>query len=247
MTHERIIAYLLEELSEREAEQFEEECLALPEWPSDDLESAEHDLIEAYIHNELSPDRHRRFEDKYLITAARKDDVLLARSFARVVESADPPKVTWIDRFCEFCRDQRVRPKFATAAIILFLGVGLLLWSIAPPTFANLELTIISEDRSQDASTAQIEKVTLPLGKDALRISLILPEPTPEGATYSVQWETAKGPLKTLAIESQDDKSIKVVIPAEDLVPARYALKLLRKNRDGTEQRVNGSYFFDVE
>ena len=82
---------------------------------------------------------------------------------------------------------------------------------------------------------------------DALRVSLTLPEPTPEGAAFTVQWENTKHPLKTLAIESQDANSIKVVIPADELVPGRYVLKLLRKDQDGTEQRVNGSYFFDVE
>ena len=98
MTDERAAAYLLEELTEREAEQFEEQCFAQPEWPTIDLDAVEDDLIEAYVCNELSPDRQQRFEKYYLTTGAREERVLLARSFLRVVCSADPPKPSWMDR-----------------------------------------------------------------------------------------------------------------------------------------------------
>lgn len=250
MTDERITAYLLHELPEGETEQFEEHCFAQPEWPADDLESAEDDLIEAYVRKELSPERQQRFEKYYLTTTAREDRVLLARSFMRVVCSADPPKPTWLDRCRDLWSSQPLKLKYAPAAIVLIFGVVLLIWTIkpqsTPQTFANLNLTIALETRSQNDSTAR-QKIKLPLGAEALRVSLTLPEPSPKGATYSVQWENTKGPLKSLAIESQDANSIKVVIPADELVPGRYVLKLLRKDQDGTEQRVNGSYFFDVE
>jgi len=250
MTDERITAYLLRELSEREAEQFEEQCFAQPEWPASDLESAEDDLIEAYVRKKLSRARRRRFEKYYLTTTAREDRVVLARSFLRVVCPGEPPKPAWIDRFRDFWDAEPVTVKYASVAVVLLLGVVLLLWSIIPhsrpKTFANLNLTTTSENRSKGASNAP-QKLTLPLGADALRVSLKLSEPAPQGAAYSVQWEDSKGPLKTLAIESEDTNFIKVVIPADDLVPGRYALKLLRKNPDGTEARVSGSYFFDVE
>ena len=71
MTDERTTAYLLDELPQHEAEQFEEQCFSQPEWPEVELESAEEDLIQAYIKNELSPERRRRFEENYLTTAAR--------------------------------------------------------------------------------------------------------------------------------------------------------------------------------
>jgi hypothetical protein len=247
MTDERITAYLLQELPEGEAEQFEGQCFAQPEWPSGELESAEDDLIEAYVRNELSPERQQRFEKYYLTTTAREDRVLLARSFVRVVCSADPPKSTWFDRCRELWNTQPLKLKYASGAMVLILAVVVLIWSITPhstpKTFANLNLTIATERRSEGASNAP-QKIKLPLGADALRVTLTLPEPTPQGATYSVQWENSKGPLKTLEIESQNFESITVVIPADELVPGRYALKLLRKNPD---ERVNGSYFFEVE
>lgn len=250
MNDERTTAYLLQELSEREAEQFEEQCFAQAEWPAGELESAEDDLIEAYVRKELSPARRRRFEKYYLTTAAREDRVLLARSFLRVVCSAEPPKPTWIDRFRDLWNSHPLVLRYGSVAMVLILSVALLIWSIiprsAPQTFANLNLTIALENRSHGPSSAP-QKVKLPLGADALRLSLTLPEPAPAGAVYSVEWENAKGPLKTLAIESQDANSIRVVIPADELVPGRYALKLVRKNPGRPEERINGSYFFDVE
>jgi hypothetical protein len=108
-------------------------------------------------------------------------------------------------------------------------------------------LTIASDNRTLNNSTAPTPKLTLPLGADALRVSLKRPEPAPEGSTYSVQLENVKGPLKTFEVESQDADYIKVVIPADYLTPGQYALKLMRINKDGTKQRIDGSYFFDVE
>jgi hypothetical protein len=251
MTDERTVAYLLQELSEEEAEQFEKQCFSESEWPGIDLESAEQDLIEAYVRNELSPDRHQRFEKYYLTTTAREERVLLARSFLRVVCSPDPPKVTWMQWLRSSLNFQTLVPKFATVASILILGVALLLWwpsrPFTPQTFKDLNLAYVSPERTTRSSTAPTPKLTLPLDADALRISLTLPEPTPEGATYSVRWENVKGPLGTLQTEESKAKSLTVVIPADDLIPGQYTLKLLRKNPDGTEQPVDGGYFFDVE
>src|SRR5687768_18290575 len=63
MTDDRTTAYLLDELPQDEAEQFEEQCFSQPEWPEVELEAAEEDLIQAYVKNELSPDRQRRSEE----------------------------------------------------------------------------------------------------------------------------------------------------------------------------------------
>lgn len=254
MTDERTTAYLLEELTEQEAEEFEEQLFAEQEWPAAELEAAEADLIDGYIRNELTPERQQRFAEKYLTTAARKERLLLAKSFLRVVCSVEPPplaKEKWTDWFAGIWKG--ATPRFATpqfaAIALLVLGVtfALVWFSLrprAPQSFAYLNLSIATETRSESAAPP---KVTLPLGKDALRISLTLPAPAPTGAGYRVQWESVRGPLGDLKIETQDEKSVSVVIPAAKLSPGQYALKLFRKNPDGSEQRVNGSYFFTVE
>jgi len=84
MTDERITAYLLQELTEEEAERFEEQCFALDEWPSQ-LESAEQELIDAYLHDGLGKDQRLRFEKNYLTT-----DVRNAMSTGRYLRSSKP-------------------------------------------------------------------------------------------------------------------------------------------------------------
>lgn len=250
MIEERTTAYLLNELPETEAEQFEEQCFSQPEWPEVELDSAEADLIIAYIKNELSPERRRRFEDNYLTTEARKERLLLARSFLRVVCPENRSKLPWTRRLSGSLKSLPFAPRLAVpkfASVILILGlIATLLWFAfsprRPQTFATLNLAISAETR---AASSQPQKVSLPLEKDALRISLTLPES--QDAKYRVQWEDVKGPLQTLEIEKQDANSVSVVIPADKLTPGQYALKLFRKNADGTEERVPGSYFFIVQ
>lgn len=251
MTDERTTEYLLEELTEPEAQQFEEQCFAQEEWPADELESAEQDLIDAYIKKELTPERQRRFEEHYLTTDGRKVRVLIARSFQRLVCPNNLPKPSVAQRVLAWFKivvsgSWLPIPKFATAVLAVGLAATLLWFSTppkAPQTFADISLQISNDTRS---TNEQVEIVNLPISQDALRISLALPASAPAGATYRVQWEDVNGELEDLKIESQDAKSISVVIPAGKLRPGQYALKLFRRNEDGTEQRVSGSYVFEV-
>ena len=228
MTEERTTAYLLDELPQHEAEQFEEECFAQHEWPELELESAEEDLIQAYIKNELSPERRRRFEENYLTTTAREEKVLFARSFLRVVCPASQP--TWTQRVLGFLKSLVFTPRSAVprfAMILVTLGlIAALLWFVVPPrtpqTFAHLNLTISFDMR---AASNQVQNISLPLAEDALRISMALPESAPQGATYRVQWEDVKGPLADLEIEKQDTNSVAVCIPANKLIRGQYPIE----------------------
>ena len=246
MTDERTTAYLLDELPEHEAQQFEEECFSQPEWP-ELVESAEEDLIQAYIDNELSPERRQRFEENYLTTPARIEKLLFAQAFPRVVCR----KQRWTQRALSVLKWLAFSPQCAVprfAAILVTLGlVATLLWfslrTTPPRTFAHINLALSHDTRSQGSHD---ETVTLPLAEDALRISLALPEPAPQNAAYRVRWENIKGPIEDLAVEKQGANSVSVIIPARKLTPGQYLLKLFRKNPDGTEEEVPGSYLFNV-
>ena len=254
MTDDRTTAYFLDELPQDEAEQFEEQCFSQPEWPEMELEAAEEDLIQAYVKNELSPERRRRFEENYLTTDARRERVLFARSFLRVVCSAGQPAPApaWTQRVIGFLKSLVFAPgvpvlKFGTLFVTLGLAAALLWLSFrtAPPqTFAHRNLAISYSARGEGS---QIQRVTLPLAEDALRISLALPQPAPQGSTYRVQWEEVKRSLGDLNIEKQDANSISVIIPANKLTIGQYTLKLFRKNPDGTDERLPGNYYFNVD
>jgi hypothetical protein len=236
MTDEHITAYLLEELTEQESEQFEEQCFAQEEWP-DQLDAAEQDLIDAYLRNELTSERKRRFQERYLTTDARKARVLAAKTIHQVLCPEAVDKVTFRERFQAFWRRSLV-PQAAVAVLVLVAVVVVILVPRSPRTFTQIELAMSSPDR---ATGAQSEKVSLPLSTEALQIHLKLPEPSADTTGYSVQWEDTHGQVRELKIDSQDAQSLVVTIPANQLTPGEYLLTLFQKGD------VIGNYFFTAE
>src|SRR5215212_3878191 len=93
MTDERIIAYLLEELPEKDIEQFEDECFAQEDWPTE-IDAVEKELIDAYLRDELTPERQQRFEQNYLITEARQERVVMAAALLRHIDEYDAASKT---------------------------------------------------------------------------------------------------------------------------------------------------------
>jgi hypothetical protein len=236
MTDEHITAYLLEELTEQESEQFEEQCFAQDEWP-DQLDAAEQDLIDAYLRNELTSDRKRRFKERYLTTDARKARVLAARTIHQVLCPEALDKVTFREKFEAFWRRSLV-PQAAVAVLVLVAVVVVILAPRSQGTFTQIELAMSSSDR---ATGAQSEKVSLPLSTEALQIHLKLPKPSADTTGYSVQWENTDGQVRELKIDSQDAQSLVVTIPANQLTPGQYLLRLSKKGD------VIGNYFFTAE
>jgi len=234
MTDEHITAYLLEELTEQESEQFEEQCFAQDEWP-DQLDAAEQDLIDAYLRNELTSDRKRRFQERYLTTDARKARVLAASTLHETLCPVQPKSVwpEWLRAFM-----QRPLVPQTVIAILIVAVVIVILVPRSPRTFTQIELAMSAPDR---ATGAQSEKVSLPLSTEALQIHLKLPEPSADTTGYSVQWEDTHGQVRELKIDSQDAQSLVVTIPANQLTPGQYLLRLFKKGD------VIGNYFFTAE
>ena len=254
MTDERIIAYLLEELPEDDLERFEDECFAQESWPTQ-IDMVEEDLIDAYLRNELTPDRRQRFERNYLTTEARQERVIMAVALLRHIDEQNaaskvaaalpPSDLTLAERFRAFWSSQPWA--LGTAALIAIVAViagALWLRSPAPQSFVTLTLTISNINR---AGGAQPGKVKLPPDAGALKISLTLPEQLPPAARYRVELENDNGETKPVEIAGEDAQSVLVVIPASQLARGQYALKLFAIRPDGTEQRISGSYFFIVE
>lgn len=235
MTDERITAYLLEELTEQESEQFEEQCFAQDEW-SAEIDAAEQELIDAYLRNELTSDRKRRFQERYLTTDARKARVLAAASFHETLCPVKPHS-TWSEWLKAFFQRPLV-PQTAIAALVLVTVVIVILVPRSPRTFTQIELAMSSSDR---ATGAQPKIVSLPLSTEALEIHLKLPEPLADTTGYSVEWHDINGQVRELKIDSQDAQSVVVSIPANQLIPGKYLLRLSNKND------VIGNYFFTAE
>src|SRR6185295_16896840 len=197
MTDERITAYLLEELTEQESEQFEEQCFAQDEWPAE-LDAAEQELIDAYLRKELTSDRRRRFQERYLTTDARKARVLAAQTLHETLCPVQP-KPVWRE-WLEALWQRPLIPQTAIALLVVTVVIIILI-PRSPKTFTQIELATSSSNRS---TGTQAEKVLLPLSTEALQIRLKLPEPSPDTTGYSVQWEDTHGQVRELKIDSQD-------------------------------------------
>ncbi|HKQ05244.1 MAG TPA: hypothetical protein VJ464_08945 [Blastocatellia bacterium] len=257
MTDQGIIAYLLKELPEEALERFEEECFAQEEWP-DQIGVVEDELIEAYLRDELEPEQRQHFEGNYLTTPARQARVALAAAVRRYADEghaasqaigiAPPPKAIWTERFDAFWRSLSWPLRIATAAALIAVIAGAL-WFFIPRSpsghaTAALALTISNNNRAEGI---QAEKVKLTSDIAALRITLALPPQTPPAARYRVELENENGATKSLEVAENQAKSILVIIPAAQLARGQYALKLFVTRLDGAEQRMNGSYYFEVE
>lgn len=257
MTEDRIIAYLLEELPKEELEQFEEECFAEEDWPNQ-IELAEEDLIDAYLRKELTQEQRGHFEQNYLITGARKERVTLAAAFLDHLDGceatteqalrAPSTKLSWTERLRVFWNNGGWQLRAAASLALLIIVIGGVWFYLSrtnrPQSFATLTLTISASNRAEGVQAA---RVTLPLNRDALKIFLTLPAEASTNANYRVTLESNSGDTKTLNVAERDAQSVAVELPASQLKPGRYAVKLTAIQPDGTEQRIPGNYFFEVE
>jgi hypothetical protein len=252
----RAVSYLLGQLSEQEAEQFEDKCFAQECWPTQ-IDAVEDDLIDEYLHGELSPEQHRLFEQNYLTSEGRQTRVQTAAALLRKVCEADavpdapavvvPNKITWADRIKTFWGSRgQLRMAFAVAALLIVVGgLWLYLSRVRPPlVVATLKLTSSVSNRSEGA---QARTTKLPPNAGALRVFLMLPNNAAPASRYRVELDTEDGETIPLDVAGQDAQSVSVVIPASKLARGQYALTLVALNGNGTEQPVYGSYTFTVE
>ena len=81
--HRVLTKYLLGDLSEEEQVQIEDRAFADKDYLNE-LEAAEADLIDAYVHGGLSQSERRAFERRFLPSPQRRRKVQFARDFASV-------------------------------------------------------------------------------------------------------------------------------------------------------------------
>lgn len=255
MTDERIFAYLLGELTEEEAGQFDEEYFASEDL-ADQIGPAEDDLIDAYLRGELTPEQRQHFEQNYLNTEARLKGVAVATGLLRYVnalgaeETSAPAREeqTWIKSFIAFWsgRNWALRAGLAVGVVAVVLG-GVWLFrsrTRSPQVVATLTLTINAGDNR--AEGAQPDRMKLPPDAEALRIILKLPDRS-AATGYRVELLNEGGEATILRVVGRDAESVTAEIPAAQLTRGEYALRLYAVRSDGTEERVRGVYLFNVE
>ncbi len=251
----RVVSYLLGQMSEEEAERFEDECLEQKNWPSH-VELVEEELIDAYLHDDLRPERRALFERNYLTTEARQERVRLAAALLRQVcerEVVKPPVVVkkggaWAERLKALWggRAWGLRAASAVAVLVILVGGAWVYLSRARPPRAVATLTLTSAvvNRSEG-----VRAPTVKLSRDAgaLRVFLKLHERATPAPRYRAELDNEDGETTALAVEGQEGNAVSVLIPTSLLSRGQYAVTLFAVKDDGAEQPAYGAYFFNVE
>lgn len=239
--------YLLGKLT-GDSQQKVEERLLTEDDLFEEMEIAEDELIDEYHAGELSKNDRERFEQNFLATPERQEKVRFSRSFNRYLRTIEGQKEAAVPFWSHFWSDQNwALPAVAAVAVIVIVA-GIFWFSRqrppSPRTFATLTLTISTINRSEGGP---VTKLTLPLNADALRLRLELPEPGSPATRYRVKLLTENGETQTLQTVGQDEQSVVVEIPAEQLTRGQYALNVYVVKPDGSEQRIRGSYLLTVD
>jgi hypothetical protein len=246
----QIRQYLLGQLAEADEERLELRLM------SDSAFSEEFDIVvdeiaTLYVSGELKDDEKARVEQYFLRSPERQ---LKVQFICELLNQLDPQPVpasaassgsqeTVWQRVNSFWTGQPAafRPAI-TFAVLLIVG-GLVFYVISlnsKSTYATLELSLTSADRSAGTEITQIPQERV---LDGLQIKLNLP--TPRAPQYRAALRGEQISLPQLTIEAQDTESITVLIPRDQISKGTYAIELSEIN-NGSENPIRGAYVFAV-
>jgi hypothetical protein len=112
-----------------------------------------------------------------------------------------------------------------------------------PPVFISVDLTSNVANRSPGAR--QYHRLTVPSNADEVRFSLQLPQSATPRSGYVVELDNQTD-VTTFTPLSQSGTSVPVAIPANQLPPGIYSLRLQARLADGTSQPEPWEYYFQV-
>ena len=250
--------YLLGQLAEEEQQAIEQRLLT-EDALFEELEVTEDELFDEYVADELTPVDRKQFEQYFLSTPERQRELKFAAGLYQCVakktlpDDANPRSVavnqgSWLERTSLAWRGQTQLFRMAAIAAFVVVIAGAFWLSRMdrhPPTnYATFTLTLSNNNRADGGAATEIK---LPLAHDAVRLYLKLPEALDQTARFRV--ELLKDSGQTINIENvaRIEQAAVIELPAAQLSRGEYALRLYVVKPDGTEQRINGSYFLSVK
>lgn len=245
---QEIRRYLLGQLEDKEQQKIEDRLMTENDL-FEELEISKDEVVEEYCAGGLTAKERDWLEQHFLSSPEGKR----RRTFALALTHGKPPAPEHVTFFeglqTRFSNLWRIQPwtvvAIASAVVVLVVGGIVLRATLGPSrstTFLSLMLTNSSAIRSEEAQP--IARVSLPLNVDELRITLVLPETPASASSYRVE---AVDGINTLSVTGSNSNSVSVTIPTSQLRRGQYALQLYAIKANGTEERIRGNYFFNVE
>ena len=164
LTEQKIVSYLLGELSEQEQIAIEDRAFA-DQQVLQEILAVEQDLLDDYVSGDIPEDKRRNFETHFLASDERKKKVAFAQALAAVVNKpqeqpaaviAAPPASSWRTRLTAFFTRPVTAYAFAAACLVLFV-VGA--WLVLDRIRLRSELAQLrSNQDSQLAQRQQLER-----------------------------------------------------------------------------------------
>jgi hypothetical protein len=247
--------YLLGQLEGADEEQLELRLLTDAAF-GEEFDTVVDEITDQYVGNELAGEERKRVEQYFLRSPQRQIKGQLATELLQRAElergnghaaaAAIPSKPGFFELIRLFWNNQSFALRTATtiATILIVVGIAFLMWPRNPAsgTYALVSLQISTGDRASGAETKTVRLA----GNAGIRIALTLPDQATEPKSYRVELVDGQERSRDLPAE-RNAQSLLVTIPANEITPGAYIIRLHAVNPDGTEQRVRGSYYLNVE
>lgn len=219
---------------------------------AEEFDTAVDDLTDQYLENELEGAERERVEKYFLSTAERQQKLEFASELLRHAALTRDPNRTTHDKpglwkqFLEFWKQKPLVPLAASAAVlVIVIGIAFVVSRNSQPgktSYAAFTLTINASDRASGAAPAQLK-----MPAAGLMLDLTIPEQSRGAKDYRAKLVNADGVARALEIDERKSESVKVAIPSGWLTRGSYAIQLSAVKADGSEERIRGSYLFDIE
>ena len=240
----KVREYLLGHLSDEEQQKIEERLMVENDL-FEELEISKGELVEQYCAGELTQNEHHWFEQHYLASFEGKQQ----HTFTVALNCLKPPTpipqhLTFYERLRSFFNRRAWVLSGATgAALVVVIAVNLFLSRPAPQTMAVI---LTNSAARRGPGDVDISRLTLNPNVGELRMSLKLPDSATPNANYRAELDNGRN-TKTVKVAGYEANSVVVLVPAADLSPGYYALRLFVIQTDAKEQQLPGDYRLIVE
>jgi len=249
---------LLGELDDKAVEQMELRLLTDPAF-AEEFDTVVDEVADEYVGNEVEGADRKRIEEYFLQSTERQNKARFASALLEAAEERSGkvatkarvvviPKPDIIERATSFWRERAFALRVATTVAILIIVVGVVYLN-RPHTYtsgnyASLNLTITASDRASGIETKTVKLSPVTAG---IRIELTLPDQIPQSSNYRVELMDEQQASRNLPVVERRSQSLVVAVPANEIAHGSYIIHLYAVNPDGSEQRIRGSYFFNVD